>query len=100
MARQYFNFGQFGHEKEKAGSTYKNRASYAEYFNFKNALTEAPGIPAQNGPHPGCSLRCGGKSADQGTDFFAQDHPAEVVRTAKIENDDRHFIIHAQREGG
>src|SRR5262245_3110809 len=37
---------------------------------------------------------------DEGADSFPEDDAAQVVRFEKIENDDRHLVVHAERKGG
>ena len=36
---------------------------------------------------------------DEGTDFFSHDDAFQIVRTEEVENDDRHLVVHAKREG-
>ena len=34
----------------------------------------------------------------QRPDFFAHDHPFEIVRPKQVKNDDGHFVVHAKRK--
>src|SRR5213075_2345695 len=37
-------------------------------------------------------------SGDERSDLFAQHHTLEVMRLEHVEDDDRHFVVHAQRK--
>src|ERR1051325_7836370 len=37
---------------------------------------------------------------DECADFFPEHNPPQIVRFEEIKNDDRHLVVHAEREGG
>src|SRR5438552_2597173 len=38
-------------------------------------------------------------TGNEGADLFAQHHPLQIMRLEQVENDDRHPVVHAKREG-
>src|SRR2546429_9885763 len=55
-------------------------------------------MPSVLMPSPESFLRCSYASGDQRPDRVAADHPLHVALLQHVEDDDRHPVVHAERQ--